>query len=210
MVGRSVSRVRLRERIAYSLTIPKVVTSLKTRMVFWGWLHPLFAPLSLVASFFPPLIRIPFILLGHYLPMKTTLLQAMALLCLVPWQQTYSLQLPFLRPKHNNDHAHSQSSMTKLPSSSETLTPYTTPWVNELQALYNTFGEIRNDSSCPTEIQDWTCSPYPLSELDLIPPKDVWHLRPHVRPNRWKKLTFIELRHTQLTRLSFALVRHLT
>ncbi|KAF9427342.1 hypothetical protein BGZ94_005089 [Podila epigama] len=59
------------------------------------------------------------------------------------------------------------------------LQPYTTAWVNELQAVYNAFGPIKNDSSCPTEIQDWSCRPYPLSNKDVIPPKDVWHLRPH-------------------------------
>ncbi|KAF9129260.1 hypothetical protein BGW39_004312 [Mortierella sp. 14UC] len=53
------------------------------------------------------------------------------------------------------------------------------PWVNELQAVYNTFGESRNDSQCPTEIEKWTCQPYELTEQDLVPPKDVWHLRPH-------------------------------
>ncbi|KAG0043536.1 hypothetical protein BGZ83_011287 [Gryganskiella cystojenkinii] len=115
--------------------------------------------------------------------MKTTLLplQALALLFLAPWQ-ALSLQLPFFRATHHDNNrnlAHSQSPTTSPSSSSETLTPYTTPWVNELQALYNTFGEIRNDSACPTEIQDWNCSPYRLSELDLIPPQDVWHLRPH-------------------------------
>ncbi|KAG0335814.1 hypothetical protein BG004_008307 [Podila humilis] len=59
------------------------------------------------------------------------------------------------------------------------MRPYTNAWVNELQAVYNAFGEIRNDSSCPTEVQNWNCTPYPLSENDLVPPKDVWHLRPH-------------------------------
>ncbi|KAF9109477.1 hypothetical protein BGX27_007575 [Mortierella sp. AM989] len=53
------------------------------------------------------------------------------------------------------------------------------PWVNELQGLYNTFGEARNETSCPTQIQDWKCVPYKLTEQDLIKPKDVWHLRPH-------------------------------
>ncbi|KAG0280410.1 hypothetical protein BGZ95_010225 [Linnemannia exigua] len=46
------------------------------------------------------------------------------------------------------------------------------PWVNELQAVYNTFGESRNDSQCPTEIEKWTCQPYDLTEQDLVPPND--------------------------------------
>ncbi|GJJ70781.1 hypothetical protein EMPS_03131 [Entomortierella parvispora] len=97
-------------------------------------------------------------------------------LLLAPWQAA-SLQFPFQRVNPTHPAAHQASADS--PPASETLTPYTMPWVNELQALYNTFGEIRNDSSCPTELEDWACAPYPMSELDFIPPDDVWRLRPH-------------------------------
>ncbi|KAI1316227.1 hypothetical protein EDD11_010274 [Mortierella claussenii] len=53
------------------------------------------------------------------------------------------------------------------------------PWVNELQTIYNSFGEVRNESSCPTEIQEWNCEPYELTEADLVKPTNVWQLRPH-------------------------------
>ncbi|KAF9998624.1 hypothetical protein BGZ80_010513 [Entomortierella chlamydospora] len=53
------------------------------------------------------------------------------------------------------------------------------PWVNELQGLYNMFGEARNETSCPTQIPDWKCKPYELTEQDLNTPLNVWRLRPH-------------------------------
>lgn len=130
----------------------------------------------------------------HLQTYSSTLLRHMkaslALLGILP-VLTYSMQWPFHRPNRpvgdpiepvpvghqqvqqdqQNQQAQEQSSM---------LRPYTTAWVNELQLIYNKFGEIRNDFSCPTEIQDWNCTPYPLSEKDLARPKDVWHLRPHV------------------------------
>ncbi|KAF9215497.1 hypothetical protein BGZ59_001246 [Podila verticillata] len=102
----------------------------------------------------------------------------------------YSSQWPFHRPHrpvgdpiepvrvgHQQVQQDQQNQQAQQQSS--ILRPYTTAWVDKLQLVYNTFGEIRNDSSCPTEIQDWNCTPYPLSEKDLARPKDVWHLRPH-------------------------------
>ncbi|KAF9436710.1 hypothetical protein BGZ76_003198, partial [Entomortierella beljakovae] len=69
---------------------------------------------------------------------------------------------------------------SQVPHAEESLTPYTIPWVNELQSLYNTFGESRNNTSCPAQIQEWKCEPYGLTEQDMIKPLDVWHLRPHI------------------------------
>ncbi|KAF9154648.1 hypothetical protein BG015_000333 [Linnemannia schmuckeri] len=105
----------------------------------------------------------------HVLARRVTLL-----LCLAPWL-AFSLQLPFQRPQKQQNPFHSPH-----PSQpQQTLTPYTTPWVNELQAVYNAFGEHRNDSKCPTDIEKWTCQPYDLTEADLVRPTDVWHLRAH-------------------------------
>ncbi|KAF9146543.1 hypothetical protein BGX30_013758 [Mortierella sp. GBA39] len=111
---------------------------------------------------------------SHALATRFTLL-----LCLAPWL-ALPLQLPFQRPRnqdpfHSPTSPHSSQSQQKL----QTLTPYTVPWVNELQAVYNAFGEHRNDSRCPTEIEEWTCRPYDLTEADLVRPTDVWHLRAH-------------------------------
>ncbi|KAF9958038.1 hypothetical protein BGZ72_000969 [Mortierella alpina] len=90
-----------------------------------------------------------------------------------PWT-VLALQLPFQRPMKNSyRRPHSP------PTPSANLTPYSTAWVQELQLIFNTFGTAANDTSCPTEIPEWTCQPYPLSDSDFIKPTNVWRLRPH-------------------------------
>ncbi|KAG0032705.1 hypothetical protein BGZ81_010213 [Podila clonocystis] len=105
---------------------------------------------------------------------------SLAILGILP-ALTFSLQWPFHRPHRPIGDPIESARVGHQQDSQEfsILRPYTTAWVNELQIVYNTLGEIRNDSSCPTEIQDWKCTPYPLTESDLQRPKDVWHLRPH-------------------------------
>ncbi|KAF9990980.1 hypothetical protein BGZ75_007163 [Mortierella antarctica] len=88
-----------------------------------------------------------------------------------PWE-AFALQLPFQRPFKD-------SYRYTPPSPSANLTPYSTAWVQELQLIFNTFGAAANDTSCPTEIPEWSCQPYPLSDSDFIKPTSVWRLRPH-------------------------------
>ncbi|KAF9975400.1 hypothetical protein BGZ73_000964 [Actinomortierella ambigua] len=85
------------------------------------------------------------------------------------------------RPPTDTPSSPSSSSSSRSPSSSCTsptlsspiLAPYTTPWVAELQTIYNTKGIFRNDTHCPTPIPPWECRPYPLSEAEYDrEPKD--------------------------------------
>ncbi|KAF9914411.1 hypothetical protein BX616_008380 [Lobosporangium transversale] len=103
----------------------------------------------------------------------TSITRAALTLCLFPWV-AFPMQLSFRKlPKHG----HTQNTHTAC--TTKNLTPYTMPWVNELEAIYNSFGRARNDSACPTKIPKWNCEPYKLSEQDLVKPTDVWRLRPH-------------------------------
>lgn len=81
-----------------------------------------------------------------------------------------TLQLPFRKPSKHGPSTHT----------SHQAAPFTAPWVAQLQLIYNTRGKARDDTSCPTAIQSWSCEPYELTEKDWVKPTDVWHLRPHV------------------------------
>ncbi|KAG0223399.1 hypothetical protein BGX31_008539 [Mortierella sp. GBA43] len=83
-----------------------------------------------------------------------------------------SLQFPFQKPFDNNPPTHTTSHQ-------EGLTPFSLPWIGQLQVLYNTFGDAKNETSCPVPLKKWGCKPYELTEKDLVKPTDVWHLRPH-------------------------------
>ncbi|KAK3825402.1 MAG: hypothetical protein J3Q66DRAFT_104672 [Benniella sp.] len=82
-----------------------------------------------------------------------------------------TLQLPFRKPFKHGPSTHT--------SNQAALTPFTAPWVAQLQLIYNTRGKARDETTCPTAIQKWSCEPYELTEKDWVKPTDVWHLRPH-------------------------------
>ncbi|KAF9956061.1 hypothetical protein BGZ65_003004 [Modicella reniformis] len=102
--------------------------------------------------------------------LRTVARPSALLLCLVPLLASPQ-QLPFQKPfKH--------STPTHASSQQENFSPYSIPWIAQLQTIYNTFG-VSENGTCPTEIQKWSCQPYELTEKDWDKPTDVWHLRPH-------------------------------